>query len=79
MDASIRRWGNSLAVRVPRSFAETLGLEDGSVVDLTMTDGRLVISPKRPKYALDDLLVGVARENSQPDFDWGEPVGKEVW
>lgn len=79
MKTKIQKWGNSLAIRVPKSFAVHCGIEDGSVVDLSVRDGDLVVAPvTERKYTLDELLAGVTDENRHAEVDFGPPVGKEL-
>lgn len=80
MLAKIQRWGNSLGIRIPRSFAAETNVSDGSVVDLSVEDGHLVIRPVRPrKYELRDLLRQIHPETIHDEVDTGEAVGREVW
>lgn len=58
MRTGIARWGNSLAVRLPRALADQAGIAEGTAVEIDVEDGHLVIRPARPRYALDDLLAG---------------------
>ncbi len=80
MQTRIQKWGNSLGLRIPKSFAEEAGVEAGSEVDLSLEDGELVIRPKRvPKYDLTVLLRRVTAENVHTEVESGQPVGREVW
>lgn len=79
MQTKVQRWGNSLAVRIPKAFADDLGLGEDSSVDMELTEGRLTLSPAAPVYTLDDLLAGVTDENLHPEVPTGPAIGKEVW
>lgn len=80
MQTKIQRWGNSLGLRIPRSFAEEAGVAAGSEVDLSIQDGRLVVKPaRRRKYRLEDLLRKITAKNLHAEVDTGGPVGREVW
>ncbi len=80
MQTKIQKWGNSLGLRIPKSFAEEAGVEAGSEVDLSVEDGELIVRPNRePKYNLKDLLRGVSAENVHEEVETGEPVGRETW
>ena len=80
MNAEIQKWGNSLAVRIPKLLAEESKLSQGSVVNIRLVKGRLVIEPApRPSYCLDELLDGVTPKNRHGQIDTGGPVGREVW
>ncbi len=78
MKTKIQRWGNSLAVRIPRPFAAEAGLEQQSEVDVAVVDGALVITPSHG-LTLDELLGRVTDDNLHREIDSGSPVGHEVW
>jgi len=80
MRVSIQKWGNSLALRIPRSMAMESSIEQGSYVDLRSVDGKLVIDPvKETEYKLEDLLKKVSENNIHYEIDTGNPVGRELW
>jgi len=80
MRTKIVKWGNSLGLRIPKSFAAEVHVQEGSTVDLALEDGKLVIRPAGPvEYTLDELLSGVADENLHGEIDHGGPVGGEAW
>ena len=80
MNTRVQKWGNSLALRIPRPFATEVGLEENTEVELSLDEGRLVIRPVgRVKYNLAELLAKVTPKNRHAEVDWGAPVGGEVW
>ena len=80
MKTKVVKWGNSLGLRIPKSFAEEVQVTEGSTVDLTMEDGRLVIRVAiQPEYSLEELLGGITETNLHSEVDSGEPVGGEEW
>ena len=80
MRVRVQKWGNSLALRIPKSFATETALDPGAEVDLTVEGGRLVITPLEPvPYSLEDLLAGISSSNLHGEQDTGESVGAEVW
>ena len=80
MRTKVQKWGNSLAIRVPRPFAEELGLRQDSDVDLLLAQHELVIKPVAvPRYTLRDLLASVTDDNLHDEVESGGPVGSEVW
>ena len=79
METQIGKWGNSLAVRIPLAFVREAQLQEGTTVDVRVSEGRLIITPIRRKYRLDQLVVGITPENRHAETDWGEPVGNEAW
>jgi antitoxin MazE len=80
MRARIQKWGNSLAMRIPKTMTSELGLRDGSEVELTLTgDGlRIRLAPPGP-YTLSELLDKVTPENLPGEWDAGGQTGGESW
>lgn len=75
----VSKWGNSLGVRLPSAIALQMGLTEGALLSI-YTDGyRIILSPKKPKYTLDELLDNVTPEMQHDEYDWGEGVGEENW
>ena len=80
MESKIQKWGNSLGLRIPKSFAEEAEVEAGSTVDLAVEGGGLVIRPvRRPRYTLEGLLKGVNARTLHKEVATGEAVGREAW
>ncbi len=80
MLTKVQKWGNSLGLRIPKSFAEEASVEEGSTVDLSVTKGQLVIRPvRRQKYELRDLLSRVDEGNIHDEIPTGAPRGRESW
>ncbi|MFZ5880458.1 MAG: AbrB/MazE/SpoVT family DNA-binding domain-containing protein [Chloroflexota bacterium] len=80
MKTTVQKWGNSYAVRIPKSFIKEVGLEYRTDVILSLEEGRLVITPvKEETVTLDELLEGVTRKNLHNAVDTGDPVGNEAW
>ncbi len=72
--------GHSLAVRIPKSVAETARIREGDRVSLMVEkDGAVVIRPARRKYRLEQLVSRITPRNRHGETDWGSPRGKEVW
>ena len=79
MMTKILKWGNSLGLRIPKSFAKELDIEPNSEVDITVKDGRLIIRPvPRPAYDLVELLADVTQDNLHDEVEFGEPTGRET-
>jgi antitoxin MazE len=80
MKTRVQKWGNSLAFRIPKSFAEEAGLRANSAVELSLVRGALVVKPLPPHpITLDELLRGVTDDNLPGEWDTGPTAGKEVW
>lgn len=79
MQTKVQKWGNSLALRIPKSFALNMNIKQNALVDLSIGDGKLIITPITEKeYSLKELLAGVSEDNLHGEFDTGTPVGKEL-
>jgi len=80
MVTRILKWGNSLGLRIPKSFAKELDIGPNSEVDITLEDGGLMIRPlPRPAYALEGLLSEVTKDNLHEEVELGEPAGREAF
>lgn len=80
MKTRAQKWGNSLAVRVPKSVATQIGLKAQDDLDIEVRDGNVVLKPQlRWVYRLDDLLRRITKKNVHNEDDSGEPVGRESW
>ncbi|MCY4465521.1 MAG: AbrB/MazE/SpoVT family DNA-binding domain-containing protein [Chloroflexi bacterium] len=80
MVTKIQKWGNSLAVRIPKALVEEAGLERGKPVDIHYEDGEIRIRKRRRKrYNLDEMLATVPDDFEPEEWDIGPPVGNEVW
>ena len=77
METRVARWGNSLALRIPRTVADRLGLGEGRAVELTVEADRLVVQARCVEPSLDELLAGITPENLPAGFDDG-PLGEEA-
>lgn len=80
MRTRVQKWGNSLALRIPKAFAAEMGLEKDREVELSLVKGRLVAeATPSPSYTLEELLAEVRPSNLHGETDWGPSVGKEIW
>ena len=80
MRVQVQKWGNSLALRIPKPFAEDTEVHEGTIVDLSVSEGRLVIAPVRKKLVtLRQLLAKVRRGNLHGEIASGPSVGREAW
>ena len=79
MRSQVQKWGNSLALRIPKSFAIEAGLREDGVVDLALVDGKLIVTPQAEPILLAALLEGIIPDNIHGEQDFGGPVGSEVW
>ena len=78
------KWGNSLAVRIPKTLADFLKVGAGRQADITVENGALVLRPierpkRKPTYTLEELLKGMTKEDVPQEVDWGKARGNEGW
>ncbi len=80
MRTAVQRWGNSLALRIPRAYASETRITEGAEVELTLKSGSLVVRPVlRRRHSLAKLLKRVTASNRHESVSTGVPVGREVW
>ena len=83
MTTKIQKWGNSLAMRLPKELADSFNLKAGSPVIFITNKDTFTVQPqikaKIPKYTLEELVAGITPKNRHKEFDWGKPMGKEIW
>ena len=80
MRVQIQKWGNSLALRIPKPFAEEAEVREGTVVDLYLAEGKLVAVPDvKNRYTLKQLLSKVTKDNLHKEVSFGSAVGREAW
>ena len=81
MFTKVQKWGNSLALRLPKVLADEADIQFDSPVEITVRDHSIVVEPvrKRKIFDLDQLLSEVTPENCHGETDFGMPAGKEVW
>jgi antitoxin MazE len=80
METTIKIWGNSLALRIPKPLAKEIELGENSEVELSVEDGKLVVRPlSAPRYELEALLAGITTDNLHGEVDSGPAMGREAW
>lgn len=80
MQTQIKKWGNSLALRIPKLLAEQLDIKTDSEVEIAVEDGQMVIKPlPEPTLTLEELLAQITDENLHEEVETGTAVGGEVW
>jgi len=79
MTATVQKWGNSLALRLPKAVAQQVELSEGDSVELQVNKNTLVVRPARRQYRLADLMKKITKHNRHDETEWGPPVGKEIW
>jgi antitoxin MazE len=79
-DTQVSKWGNSLAVRIPRAIVRDARLAEGDRLSLDLAgDGSIVLRNRRRRYSLDKLVAQIKPGNRHGEAEWGAPRGKEAW
>lgn len=80
MNIKVQKWGNSLAVRIPKAVSAAVAVRENAIVDVSVVKKSIVLRPvRRAPLRLRDLVKGITKENMHHEVHWGQPVGKEVW
>lgn len=80
MKTTAQKWGNSLAIRVPKSVALQVGLKEQDDLEIEVQDGNVVLKPHvRRVYCLEDLVKQITTKNMHGEIDTGTQVGSEIW
>ena len=80
MHVRVQKWGNSLAVRIPKPLAEDAEVKEGSLLNLAVSEGKVIATPvSKKKLSLKQLLAKVNRKTLHDEIDFGSPVGREIW
>lgn len=79
-ETTVAKWGNSLAVRIPRAIAAEARVSEGDHLVLAVAeDGSIVLRSARRKYSLEELVSQITPKNRHQETDWGQAEGKEAW
>lgn len=79
MVTSVQRWGNSLAIRIPKAFAAQAQLSEDTAVDISVDGDTITITPARREWTLDELVRKITPSNQHREISWGPDAGKESW
>ena len=79
MKTKLQKWGHSLAVRIPKSFVNTINVKEHDEVELIIEDNQLIIKPVKYKFDIDELVSKINSDNLHKEIETGPSVGKEIW
>lgn len=79
MTTRVARWGNSLALRIPKSVAAEFNVRDGDAVHVSVQDGAIVVRPAATRYTIEELVAGITPKKRHRETDWGLAAGNEAW
>jgi antitoxin MazE len=78
MEAQVKKWGNSLGIRIPNHIVRKLSLKDGSSVDIDDTKNEIIVKPIQ-RNKLSEMLSKINEHNIHKEIKTTGPVGKEIW
>ena len=80
MEIRLQKWGNSNGIRIPSNILKSLNLKVNDCLNIEQVDNKIVITiPKREKIDLDKLFKEYHGDNLAKDFEWDNPIGREIW
>jgi antitoxin MazE len=79
MKTTVKKWGNSLAIRIPKNISKDTEVLEGSDVDIMVANGKIILSPSKKKYSLKELLKNISNKNIHSEISTGNHVGGEIW
>ncbi len=78
MKTVVKKWGNSLGIRIPKAIVNDLLLKDGTIIEITEQDNSILLRVKE-EYLLDHMLENITNENLHHEISTGKPIGNEAW
>lgn len=80
MQAQVKEWGNSQGIRIPKEILRDAGISVNEMLDVTASDGVIMLAKRFRHKTLEERAAGYDGQlNLDGEYDWGTPVGKEVW
>jgi len=79
MVVRVQKWGNSLAIRIPSSYAKDAGFAEGTEADISVTGKKIIMKPLIREYDLHKLILRINPDNIHKEIETDGPVGNEIW
>ena len=80
MQTQVKTWGNSQGIRIPKEVLQEANVKINDVLDVRVADGMIMlVKPFRHKTLEERVAEFDGKLNLDGEFDWDEPVGREVW
>lgn len=80
METKVKKWGNSLGVRIPKSFSTQAGITEGSSIEMNIDGDKIIIAPKhKNEYSIEEMISMISEDNVHYEIKTDGPVGKEIW
>ena len=79
METTVQKWGNSLAIRIPKNITRDAKVEEGSSINIKFENGNIILTPSKKEHSLAELIKNITDENIHSELSTGSPVGGEIW
>jgi len=80
METTIKKWGNSQGIRLQQFLLKEANVHVGDEVSVYVQADSIIIKKKRKKRpTLEELVAKIPKDYKPMEYDWGKPMGKEVW
>jgi len=79
MKTTVQKWGNSLAIRIPKHITKDTNVSEGSTINIMVKDGDIILHPTSGEYSLNEILNKINSENIHSEISTGDQTGGEVW
>ena len=79
METIIKKWGNSLGIRIPKPLSNQIAVKEGSKVNIELKNNKLILTSTEEEYILEDLLAKITTDNIHKEMEVSERIGKEIW
>jgi antitoxin MazE len=79
MRTTVQKWGNSLAIRIPKNITKDTNVSEGSTIDILVENGNIILHPSTREYSLQELLNKITNENIHSEVTTGDQTGGEAW
>ncbi|MBQ9613290.1 MAG: AbrB/MazE/SpoVT family DNA-binding domain-containing protein [Lachnospiraceae bacterium] len=75
---AIRAWGNSQGIRIPKKVLDEMNLKVSDVLELEIENDAIILRKQFTHKTFEERLAEYNGEITICDYDWGEPVGREM-
>ena len=79
MITAVRKWGNSLGIRIPKNLAKQLNIDEGSSIRIEIDEGNILIKKVENHYSLEEMLNKINDSNLHEEIKTSESGGQEIW
>lgn len=80
MEAKVKKWGNSLGVRIPKSISTQVGITEGASIEIKIEGDKITLAPiQKKEYSIEEMILMISEDNVHYEINTDGPVGKEIW